>query len=76
MNVKRNEALELGGLVRHRERPGVWRVLGIAGIRAEIEPWDDLAAGAFHASEAYTVFARVHLLSRLRPGREPAEAVA
>jgi hypothetical protein len=34
-------------------RPKVWRVLGIAGIRAEIEPWDD--AAMCNVSEAYSI---------------------
>ena len=77
-----SENLELGALVRHRERPGVWRVLGLGGVWTKIEPWDDAAAAAYHESEAYVITARVQLLSRLRPGgatRTPlrtAEAVA
>ena len=54
-----------GKLVRYVRRPGVWRVLGIAGIRAEyaeIEPWDELAAASCHVSEAYSITARPELL--------------
>ena len=44
-----------GKLVRYADRPGIWRVLGIAGIRAEIEPHDDAAAATCHISEADSI---------------------
>ncbi len=61
--------IEIGALVHHRGRPGVWRILGEAGELLVIEPWDDQAAGSFHASEAYELQAPCHLIRRLRPGR-------
>lgn len=61
-----------GSLVSYAGRPGVWRCLGIENhggeVLAVIEPWDDLAAGSFHASEAYSVTVPHRLLHRLRPG--------
>ena len=66
--------LEIGGLVRHRERPGVWRVVGLDMPDALIEPWDDAGAGLCHVAEAYEIKAPVRALSRLLPGRSsPAE---
>ena len=66
--IMQNE-FEAGALVQHRDRPGVWRVMGIAKIHAAIEPWDDTAAASFHASEAYDIVAPIQELSRLIPGR-------
>jgi hypothetical protein len=63
------ERLEPGALVRHRARPGIWRIVGVIGWRAEIEPWDDLAGGSLHPAEAYSIQAPVQLLSRALPGR-------
>lgn len=69
-------SFEPGSLVRHLQRPGVWRVVGVIGREAEIEPWDDQAAGAFHAAEAYAICAKVPLLRRLVPGRAAASCGA
>lgn len=65
---------EPGALVAHRQRPGLWRIVGLVGEpgafgRAVIEPWDDLAAASFHPCEAYSVTARLAMLTRLSPGR-------
>jgi len=62
-------SIPLGGLVQHARRPGVWRVISVDAGEAVIEPWDDLAAGYFHAAEAYAVRSPIALLHRLRPGR-------
>ena len=72
-----NRELEAGALVRHQRRPGVWRILGLVDDRATIEPFDDLAAGSFHAAEAYAIVSPVQVLSRLLPGRSssPGRAV-
>ena len=57
-----------GKLVRYAERPGIWRVLGIAGIRAEIEPHDEAAAAMCHISEAYSIPASIGLLEAVNCG--------
>lgn len=61
------EHFKSGSLVRHRARPGVWRILGTIGWRAEIEPFDDLAGGSLHASEAYAITVPSLMLDRLVP---------
>ncbi len=57
-----------GALVCHPQRPGVWRLLGVLGELAQIEPWDDLAGGSLHAAECYCVTVPVEALNRLSPG--------
>ena len=55
-----------GSLVQHLQRPGIWRAIGSDGELLIIEPWDDLAAGAFHPSEAYSLSVPSRLIRRLR----------
>ena len=66
--VRRQPAFVAGGLVRHRNRPGVWRVLAVSHLLAAIEPWDELAAASLEKSEAGVIFPRLEMLERLLPG--------
>ena len=59
-----------GGLVQHRLRLGVWRLVvpAIGQNGAVIEPWDDAAAATLHAAEAYEITVPRRLLRRIEPG--------
>jgi len=67
-NEKTSESLEAGDLVQNVGRPGVWRLVEVAGAQAVLEPWDDQAAAGCHVSEAYSIRVHVSLLRPLRLG--------